>query len=456
MATPKQISDKTAAQLVEYVDKLCRFVDSGDDPTTAAVKVAKDNGMFKEHIRLMCHGYNTGAINTQRRDGQSFTEKFAAVPLADADRAIEAVFPGEPTPILKSAAVADVYTRPLAEPLRKVAAEQPTAPAKPNWASRDFGKIDSRTPYELAKEKLAEFVAVRKQADLAEKEAVRKLAAVEDAYVDRYGKTADAVCFLRKWAGDVYGRPGQVIVDQLAARFIESPGLRDKYAAAKTDTKTFFGKTEPRTAGHPVMLAIKEAIDSSRQWLLREFELPSKALQTFREIGQIYPRAASLRKSSARLLPEGDSPDQRDDREWQKRADVLSATIGAAAGRLSGAQPSGGKDYGKARLMLNDPKHQATVRRLQAEAMLNRLMQADDVIGSYDPQSVADAWYELSESSPGVVNNLSLLRANLRRQLQGNLTPFEARDLVMSGINTRPQPIPIIAGLDTPTTRTAS
>jgi hypothetical protein len=100
--------------------------------------------------------------------------------------------------------------------------------------------------------------------------------------------------------------------------------------------------------------------------------------------------------------------------------------------------------------MVNNPRHQATLRRLHAEAMLNRLIQTDDVVGSYNPQAIADAWYELNEASPGVVNNVSLLRANLRRQLQGNLTPFEAKDLVMSGIGAQTNPIPVIQGLDSP------
>ena len=448
MAAPKQISDRTAAQLVRHVDKLCQYVDDGDNPTLAAVKVAKENGMLKEHVRLMCHGYNTGAINTHRRDGVNFAEKFAAVPLADADKAIAEVFPDSPQPILKAASVAPIYGKRLTEPMTKTASTSTEAATNTPWAARDYKQTDNRTAYERAKEKHAEFVAFRNQADQAERLAVRKLAAVEDAYVDRYGKTPDGVCFLRKWASDKFGKPGTVIVDQLASRFIESPAVRDKYAEFRDNPKTFFGKTEPRVASHPVMTAIKEAIDASSDWLQRELQLPVQCLETFREIGQMYPRAANLRKVSAKLLPEGVTAQQRENEEWQKRADVLSATIGAAAGRLSGGGPAPAKDYSKARLMLNDPKHQATIRRIQAEAMLNRLMQSDDVIASYDPQSVADAWYELSESSPGVVNNVSLLRANLRRQLQGNLTPFEARDLVMSGINTRPQPIPVIPGLD--------
>jgi len=326
--------------------------------------------------------------------------------------------------------------------------DTPTIASSVTWAARDYGVIDSRTPYELAKEKLGEFIAIRKQADAAELTARRKLAAVEDAYVDRYGRQPSAVCFLRKWAGDQYGNPGEVIVDQLAARFIESPAMRDKYAQYQTSPEHHFGKREPRDAAHPVMLAIKQAIDASRDWLLREYQVPTQAIDTFRQIGELYPRAVPLRKTAARLLPPGETPEQHETQYWQKRSDAMSTMMGAAAGRLSGNMQSPPKDYSKARLMLNDPKHQATIRRIQAEAMLNRLMQADDVIGSYDPQAVADAWYELSESSPGVVNNASLLRANLRRQLQGNVTPSEARDLVMSGINTRPQPIPIIAGLD--------
>jgi len=79
---------------------------------------------------------------------------------------------------------------------------------------------------------------------------------------------------LRKWASDQFGKPGAVIVDQLAARFIESPAFRDKYAASHFCRDTYLGKTEPRDPRHPVMAAIKQAIESSRDWLLREHQLP--------------------------------------------------------------------------------------------------------------------------------------------------------------------------------------
>lgn len=457
---PKQISDKTSSTLVTAVDRMCDQVEKGASPTRAAVKVAKDMGMQREHVRLMCHGYNTGAINTHRREGETFAEKFAALPLADADEAIEEVFPDKPLPIVKTASVAPVYARPMSAPTQKVASVADTSPpADPkrtssHYMSREYGLRDKRTPYELAKEKLAAFQAVRDEADNAERKSFLKLAAVEDAYVSVYGKKPTAVGFLRKWAGDLYGRPGEIIVDRLANRFIQNSFEREKYAAvaAGTDRETFFGKHEPRHPKHPVMLAIKEAMDAFTDWLHREIELPKLALETFRDIGKIYPPAVVDKGyKQAKLLPPGETHEAREEAQWQKRADLLSLAAGAAAAKMTGKEgPKLPTDYSKARLMVNNPRHQATLRRLHAEAMLNRLIQTDDVVGSYNPQEIADAWYELNEASPGVVNNVSLLRANLRRQLQGNLTPFEAKDLVMSGIGAQTNPIPVISGLDSP------
>jgi len=318
--------------------------------------------------------------------------------------------------------------------------------------SREYGHRDNRTQYELAKEKLAAFHAVRAEADNAERKSFSKLAAVEDAYVAVYGRKPTAVGFLRKWAGDLYGRPGEIIVDRLADRFIQNSFEREKYAAAAADRETFFGKQEPRHPRHPVMLAIKEATDSFTDWMQREIALPKLALETFRDIGKIYPPASADKGyKQAKLLPPGETHEAREESQWQKRADLLSMAAGAAAAKMTGKEgPKLPADYSKARLMVNNPRHQATLRRLHAEAMLNRLIQTDDVVGSYNPQEIADAWYELNEASPGVVNNVSLLRANLRRQLQGNLTPFEAKDLVMSGIGAQTNPIPVIQGLDSP------
>ncbi len=75
-----------------------------------------------------------------------------------------------------------------------------------------------------------------------------------------------------------------------------------------------------------------------------------------------------------------------------------------------------------ARIRLNDPAHHAELRRLEAETMLNDLINNDDVISSYSPDDLRAAVDELHPSAPGVLNNYTLTRTNLRRLLQGNLT----------------------------------
>ena len=445
-----QISDATAERLKRSVDRVCDLVEEeGHTPTDAVVKVAKERGLHREQMRLLCHGYNTGVTNTTRREGKTFSEKFAALPLAHADKAIEAVFSSEPKPTVKAASVvADVYRMPLdVTPVVKVAAVVADSPTVDPLYSPTRGCVDRRTPYELATEKLAELRTVRKAADKAERVARQKIAAVTDAYLGHYGLKPTALVFLHKWAADIYGNEGRILVNQIADRVITSSIVRDKYAAETSPTKGLLSESEPRTKDHPVMIAIKEAVDATRDWLLQEVQLPKHALEITRQMSKLYPTKPVVKKST--LLPPGETHEAREEAHWKKRADVLSAAVGAASSRLAGGgAPSGPTDYSKARLQINDPKHQATMRRLQAEAMLNRLINTDDVISSYNPQDVADAWYELNESSPGVVNNLSLLRANIRRQLQGNLTPYEARELVMSGINTQSPSVPVIQGLE--------
>jgi len=457
---PAQISSFTADQLVRSVDKLCDYVEKGDHPTSAASKVASENGMHREQIRLLCQGYNTGVINATRRDGKSFGEKFAAVPLAQADEAIERVFSGKAKPIVKTAGVAAVYRTPAENPAVKLAAAADTADkvaASLGPMAVGYGIKDRRTPYELATEKIAELRELRNATQAAGRKATQKLAAIHDAYRGHYGNNNDSLLFLRKWASDVHGDTGRILVDQLIDRHVTNTFERDKFAAATKSilsatsphgtaaTKSILSATEPRRSNHPVMLAIKEAIDSLQDWVQKESALPLKALEIGKQARELYPVADAHRPAS-RILPPGVTAEQRAGQQWDKKADIFSAAIGSAGSRLAGGG-GGVDDFTPARLKLNDPRHQATIRRLQAEATLNRLVNMDDVIGSYDPQSVADSWYELNESSPGVVNNLGLLRANLRRHLQGNLTPYEADAMVRSGKDLQPSAIPAVAGL---------
>ena len=88
--------------------------------------------------------------------------------------------------------------------------------------------------------------------------------------------------------------------------------------------------------------------------------------------------------------------------------------------------------YLNAKLILNDPSHQREVRKLKAEMMLNDIMSRDEILASYSPLEVANAYEDLAASAPALVNNRVLLQTNLKRMLHGNLMPSDAKDIVDS------------------------
>jgi hypothetical protein len=191
------------------------------------------------------------------------------------------------------------------------------------------------------------------------------------------------------------------------------------------------------------LVAVKEAKESLEKLARARAALPAAAISIRREIAEIDPRYR--KEKVAAILPPGMTEKQVRDAQWRKRSSVLSGAVGSLVTKLQGntaGPPKDSNDLLKARLQLNDPSHDAELKRIQAEAMLNALTNSDEVIGSYSPEEVADAFEEVGQSAPNLVTNMSLLRANMRKQLAGNLTPYEADAMVQSALKSQPREIP--------------
>jgi hypothetical protein len=105
------ISISTSNKLMEAVDKVCDLVDTGMDPNSATVKVARDFNLTKHQTDLLGRGYNAGAINAQRIEGKSFEEKFASVPIVDLSKVQEELFSNTPKTSFASG-VHSMYSQP--------------------------------------------------------------------------------------------------------------------------------------------------------------------------------------------------------------------------------------------------------------------------------------------------------------------------------------------------------
>ena len=112
--------------------------------------------------------------------------------------------------------------------------------------------------------------------------------------------------------------------------------------------------------------------------------------------------------------------------------DLASAGAGVQVGRMLG-NPVKDKDslIEDKWMELEDPHHQNELRKIRAYTLLTQLMtDPDDPISGHDPDKVLQAYNELASASPRVADNLHTLRPALRRKLEGNQEPFEAKELL--------------------------
>ncbi len=78
-------------------------------------------------------------------------------------------------------------------------------------------------------------------------------------------------------------------------------------------------------------------------------------------------------------------------------------------------------------LQLEDPAHDAQLRAIRTQAMMADMMN-DPIIGSHPLEEVSKTYNELSQLAPRSAQQPALMRAALRRHLQGAVQPFETNE----------------------------
>lgn len=456
---PKQITDKTAARIVQAGDKLCDYIESGDTAVAAGVKVAKEFDLSANHIRLACRAYNSGVVNGDREEGNSFTAKFAVSSRVDPDDVIAKVFPTDVKQAMEVASpVASVYE------LASNFATDKTAKSKVIEIDRDLRvvrpkrkskmqesveKKDEESKYTKAKKKVVKLNDLRADLRRYELDAATKTAAVVDAYHSQFGSNTAPLLWVRKVAVDLFGKVAGQFIDPIADMHL-GPVMRDKFAAEVDRGRVLGQQPIPITTESGVFKAVKDAMDAYKVWAKAEIEFPKQAIELRRAVAAELNRDAPFQQ----LLLPSETKESMEQLVWEKRSSMLMGMLAGSAARsgITGP-PAGGLDANAtldAQVKLNDPAHQSELRRLSVEVMLNDLLNNDQVISSYNPDQIADAFEELGQSAPGVVDNPSLFRANMRRMLQGNLTAHDAESLVNQsqlGANPAlPKPLSMLGG----------
>jgi len=420
---------KEAEQLVlDSIKDMCSEVNAGSDPTDAAVKVAEDRGLSKNFIKLMCTGYNSGASTYQRESGSGVLEKFAEVPLSRTEQVVEKLYPSQvlsPAEEKAAGAVSAEYSQPV-----QVFAKEAEADSKNLLAVnlKEAYGIQDQAPVEIPvadqmKRAYSEALSMRRDHELSRRTYTR----LQDELLSGISRLTDyfkVSSYDRKWTLEE--------VDYaVSERFSKAGSLLMQAVTSRLP------KTEKRASGPPKTVRPIE-------WNDTPFKLAAYCIDKAKQVNVIRQdfrdNEAHLNEKIAETLRPFDSaPTEKNDGilsqpAQEKEASFLGAMLGSGAVRgvasTLGSPPDRGNMVQGMADDLADPAHEAQLRQIQTQTMLQDLMNNDEVVSGYDPDTVADAFNEISESMPRASNRVAFVRPLLRKRLtQGAMEPFEAAEM---------------------------
>lgn len=490
-------------KLLAATKRAADLVESGLTPNAAVEKVAREAKLGPGEIEMLCYAHNTGQQVAQFQKAANVLDKLAEYPLADPAAVVAAVYPARAEKAAADAAPArslDYFLPPswaeAARPagLEKAALDLPPAPkaeAPPPDPAHAMRKRYG--DYERAKQAHDH---ARQAVLLAEGELFAKLAAVTD-YFRRPGRLPLAV--VEKAAAAVHGPAAAALFDVVHGRLrsrekraadapdavvrervsLADPVFRhvgdailaaervaEKRAAAERARAEAEAKKEGLTGpfaggrtgaadpGRPTMRE-KAAFGGLLGWgsevgaiaagdiiahkATHDDPADAEARHLFddtdAEIGQIRRRAAAAARPAAGV---------------QKAAFLNSPAMGAflgnSVGRIVGDGPKSKNELIEDEwLDLEDPKHLNEMRKIKAHALLNSVLtDPDSPISGHDPDAVLAAYNEISSLAPRVAEQPAAVKPILARKLQGNVQPFEAKEVtdIEKGIAATRNPTP--------------
>lgn len=407
---PKSMSKEGEEKIIRSVSRACAAVKDLGSPTEAVIKIAREEGLGPDMIRLVCYGYNTGASAHYREKEGSTLERFADFPLADPERVIEKLYPSRivsekaagvgvslewklpprQTPVAKPSLLTKAAS--IGPPCEEPVPLEEMSPTQRDWAWLQKSSAEQQAEHSRRREKEQQ----RAKLSAAQDDLRVKLAALVDYYKQSFvDVAAGELAFALR---ETEGRAGRHLIGCLQNR------CHDKQAS--------FQPVAPR-----------RAVD----WSRAPYSLAKQALDAAAV-------AASLQPTPEPPPAKPLSPSVLSGREQIKfSASVVPFTLGSAAGRILGNSFSSDNRDKKVDKMvsdLTDPQHEQELRRIQTEAMLQDLLDNDEVVSGYDPESVYTAFNEIASATPRVASQAAMLRPILRKHLtQGGIEPFEASEL---------------------------
>lgn len=422
------ISKKGKAQLLNGVEKLSALVEQGLEPTDALVKVARELRVPPNFVELMARAYNIGKQAEQRESSDNVLDKLATFTLADSQSALERLYPDEPvtTPQLdEKTAVASCYSLP------------PKLPAFHAEPPRVFEKIArAAAPEPLREEKsmhqvkAAEMYRLQREVEITRQDSV----AVRDQLMSKLAEIAHyfklSTDMRRPWpevykrAGLTFGQAGLNVMDCVAGEFPEGADRFKKEAAAPMP-----GPMDRRWCPY--------------NWIEQAIKLAEICVD--KRLIYVQTKEAYEAKR-AEVVPPSDAPPSQTTGQPAGVLGVISEK--QSLGLFDYATVQGLRDVGKSifshtsagkptqELMedqlgqLDDPRHDAELRKIRTEAMLQDFLANDDIISGHDPDEVLQHFNDISQLSPRSANQPAVMRSLLRKRLSaGAHEPFEAAEI---------------------------
>lgn len=423
----KKISKQAETRLMQAIEKIAVLVNTGETPSAAIAKVAREDGIPPGHVNLMVHAYNTGRTTRQRVDGADALEKAADFPLADAATVLELMYPATvktaaalqqavivsteyaipPTGILQRREKRAIRQRPVDWGMGVAPPEE--YPSDPRERLRRAYGASERLQHKVAEARRLAWQAHDKMAST--------FMELSD-YFRRPG--ASSIPIVTEQVEILHGGKGRQVMDQLVK---VTPGLL-KFSMHKCADK------KPRLAaadGEPYALVSQ---------LLDEVEAYKEKKATYQSIHKdVGERSEALLRPFVQAPSRSVLEDFPSSTVSKKTAGVLSPVLAGAALKsifsgLTGVPPDAGA-VDAAYNELTDPLHEQRLRGIRAQAMLQDLMLNDPVIAGYDPGETMAAYNDIVQISPRAADKRLLMQGLLRSRLsQGILDPHEVSQLV--------------------------
>jgi hypothetical protein len=473
------LSKQAEAKLLGAIEQAAEYANSGMSPNEAIIKSASEANVPAGHVNLMVHAYNTGRTTKQREAGDNALEKAADFQLADAAVVLQALYPDTvktSAEIVRSQVVSPEYAispqgmlARRQDLMRKAAAAATALPEKTyippprddhaaarrvqseKMAAqrvREETRREATVAYQYAADamdKLAEYF--RRPGNMSFGDAQREVhlrlgddgVTVLDKVATVYPQFLKQAATLQNHFGDdaVYGLVDDVL--EAVHRYNELKPIEEKTAEKKNNELPAVVTGSILDAVTPPPLSLKQAYEptGAGRWAYDDASTGSSAA-----LADMFPPPAPTPDTEKK-----DNNSWLDDyrKQWREttpknNSNGLIDHIGGAMGKQFGGIPGAiakdmvkdpadirKKQYDK----LTAPDHETALKNIKAQATLHDLLLNDNVISGYDPADVANAFNEISNVAPGIVDSPAVMQALLRKRLEaGQLADFDVKQLL--------------------------